>query len=118
MPEDDEFYMISSPSYDRIMTSRTNTITDPTYMAALRASEKRAERDRAEAIVRAIDKGIKRAANTANTDKANSIKEDLRSNMIGRRPRDFFARTPKTFAKYRRRAYYYIAEEMGLIEKR
>ena len=116
--DDEDYYSALSPSYDRIMTSPTNTITKTVEMVAIRMSEKRLERDRAAAIVKAIDKGIERSANTAREDLAEDLKYDLRKNMIDKRPRELFARHTKTFTKYRRRAYYFIAEEMHLVERR
>lgn len=117
--DDEEYYSALSLSYDRIVTSATNNITKTTEMAAIRISEKRQEKDRASAIVSAIDRGIERAANTSvRLDLAEGIRNDLFENMVEKRSRDFFARHPRTITKYRRRAYYYIAEELGLVERR
>lgn len=117
--EEDEYYTVLSPSYDRIMTSPTNNITDTTKMGAIRISDKKMEIDTATAIVNAIEKGIERAANTsARLDLSEGLRQDLFDNMVDKRPREFFARQPRTFTKYRRRAYYFIAEELGLIDRR
>lgn len=117
--EDEDYYSAINLSYDRIVTSPTNNISATTEMAAIRISEKRIERDNAVAIVNAIDRGIQRAANTTNRlDRAEGIRQDLHEHMILKKPRYFFQRHPKTLTKYRRIAYYYIAEELGLIERR
>ena len=115
--EEEDYYFIPSPGYDKIMTSRTNAISKTTELQAIRISEKRAERDRAETIVAAIERGIRRAANTCvRLDLVEKLRQDLFENMVERKNRDLFDRHPRTFTKYRRRAYYYIAEELGLLE--
>lgn len=113
---DDEFYVAAQASYDRIAVSPTNTITKTTELVAIKISEKRQRKDLATFRVAAIERGILRAANTTTRiDLAEGLRQDLFENMVEKKPRHLFSRHTKTFQKYRRRAYYYIAEELGLI---
>lgn len=114
---EEDYYYLPNPGYDRIMTSKTNAISKTTELQAIRVSEKRAEIDMAESIVTAIERGIKRAAySTTKVDMSERLRQDLFENMIEKKPRHLFDRHTKTFTKYRRRAYYYIAEELGYLE--
>ena len=98
------------------MTSPTNNISKTTEMYAIRISDEREERDMAQMIVQAIDKGIEKSANSnPRLDRAEALRNDLFKNMVEKVPRHWFSRDTKTFAKYRRRAYYYIADELGLL---
>lgn len=115
--EDEDYYFVPNGGYDRIVTSKTNTISKTTELQAIRISEKRAERDLAEATIEAIDRGIRRAARTsARIDLREKLRQDLFENMVEKKPRHLFDRHTKTFQKYRRRAFYYIAEEMGVLD--
>lgn len=114
--DEDEYYNVTAINYDRIMTSPTNNISKTTEMYAIRISDEREERDMAQMIVQAIDKGIEKSANSnPRLDRAEALRNDLFKNMVEKVPRHWFSRDTKTFAKYRRRAYYYIADELGLL---
>ena len=128
--EDEEYYYIPTSSFDRVSVSPTNDINRTTELVALKISEEREERDLCRFKIAAIHRGISRAANTARIDLADGLKKDLEANMIYktmhvkgtskmyRRPRHELARSPKTLQKYRRMAYYYIAEELGILARR
>lgn len=101
--------------YDHVAVSPTNNISRPTENNAMKIAEARERQDQAMSRVRAVDVGIIRAANTYKLEGIKDMENDLKENLINGKPREDFNRDTKTMTLYRKRAFYFIAEELGLL---
>jgi len=113
---DFDYSYYTAVQYDRIHTSRTNSISRPTERLALEHIEARQRQLEARRTMEAIERGIMRAAKTSpHIANINSINADLTYSLIYRYARDDLGIDPRTLAKYRKRAIYFIAEELGFL---
>ena len=114
-----DYETLKVTKYDSIVVSRTNAIYRAAENAAIDITDKRRERDELKVKVDAIDRGIARAANTSfRLDRVEALRLDLISNMLNKTPRYAFDRDSRTMANYRKKAYYFIAEELGYVKPR
>ena len=112
-----DYALLPTTNYDRITISKTNQIPRAVENFVISTSDKRSKRDAYVSKMNAIKKGIERAAETCDKDHMiDDLCNDLYLNMVEKMPREVFDRHPRTFTKYRKRAFYYIAVELGYIE--
>lgn len=107
---------ITSVDPEHVAVSPTNSISRPTETTALAILSVREKLDRATNRTRAVEEGITRAANTTTRIvRAKSLRQDLFDHLVNKVPREEFTRDTRTLTKYKKRAYYFIAEELGLL---
>ena len=116
----DEFadYMDSIvPKYDQIRTSPTNTVARPTESLAVLHVDQLAKYKRADDTLKAIENGIIRAAWTAKLDGTRGrLRYVLEKNLLDGYSRDNLSVGYNTLTAYRKKAYYFIALELGLYK--
>lgn len=115
---EEDYYIASSASYDRLATSPTNNISKLVECRAIEIVDQRNKRDEASIRVDAVDTGIRRAAGLSNyIGDQEALREDLFQHIVNKKSRDLFNRSPATMSKYRKIAFFFIAEELGLVKR-
>ena len=105
-------------NYDKIPVSPTNSISRKTEQLAELHTSIVEERKFAEQAILAIQKGILTAARTTRSrGMVMRINDALTKNLIYGYPGSELEIHSYTLTKYRRRAIYYIALEMGYIKE-
>lgn len=105
-----------TPVYGSITTSRTNGISRPTEEIAIANVDKLRKQNEAQRIVKAINKGLQKAKDTCKDTRIKQhIGEVLKNNLINGYSRDNLEIDKRTLAKYRKRAFYFIAVELGEV---
>lgn len=113
-----DYDTLKAVSYDRILTSPTNSISDPTAVRAIRICDETNRPDEARRLVNAVDNGIRKAAGTcAHIAKQESLRVHLEEFMIMKKKAEDISSKYDTLIVYRQRAYYFIAEELNLISR-
>lgn len=128
---DDEYESYPMPHYGTDPVAYTSTPSRKTESLAMDIIERKAEIKDAKDIVEGIDKGIFRAAMTINNTKlVKGMYDDLKLHIIDGVPNRPYIlhiapnsgktrrveRRPDTLRTYKRRAFYFIAVELHLIE--
>ena len=107
------------PQYGGIAVSPTNNISRKTENIAIAHVDKQREQRAAEAQIKAIHKGIYRAARTCGNNRTGKkLKDVLTNNLVYGYSREKLETTPKTLTEYRKKAFYFIAIELGYYNPR
>lgn len=129
--DDDAYEFYPLPHYGTDPVAYTSVPSRRTENLAFDIIELKAQIKDAKDLVEGVDKGIHRAARTVKTPKlVSSYNDALRDHMIDRIPNrpyvpDFVPNSgknrrikmrPDTLRTYKRRAFYFIAVELHLIE--
>ena len=102
------------PQYGGIAVSPTNSISRKTENIAIAHVDKQREQRAAEAQIKAIHEGIYKAARTWRDNRTGKkLKDVLTNNLVYGYSRENLEITPRTLSKYRKRAIYFIAIELG-----
>jgi len=113
IPEADGYSGIAQ-SYEQHASG--NLPSSRTEKIVLRAADRKQQIEEARRKVSSIEKGIDEAARGARTADFKNIKRALTASLIYRIPAIELEIEAHALAKYRRRAVYYIALELGIID--
>lgn len=107
------------PQYGGIAVSPTNNISRKTENLAIAHVDKQREQRAAELQIKAIHDGIYQAARTCKNYRiGNKLRNVLTDNLVNGYSREDLGISPRTLTKYRKRAIYFIAIELGYYNPR
>lgn len=106
--------------YDRTPTSPTNNISRKTEEIVFAEGhlELLREQQELDETITAINNGLLRAAKTnRSSGQAGRVYDSLKEHLLEGKSRTSLEIDPATLSKYRKRAIYYVAMELGLLDR-